>query len=111
MTTVNVIMVILAATTLVALWHCVSVINRMSSRTHDGVRWAYILKATGHFVLLLAVFDFLHGDPMAWPWLLLMGVALANGGTAVLHAVTRRMCQCPDCPMRKYELMRIREAI
>lgn len=109
--TILTLMAVLATTTAVALWHCVSVVNRMGPKTHHGVRLAYVLKSSGHFTLLLACFDYLHGDPIAWPWLLLTGVAITNMGTALLHAVTRRVCQCPDCPMRRQFLPCGRDAV
>lgn len=102
--TVMALMAALAAATAIALWHNVAVVNKMGPKTHHGVRASYVLKATGQFVLLLACFDYLHGDPIAWPWLLLTGVVIANAGTALLHGVTRRVCQCPDCPMRRHFL-------
>lgn len=95
------LMALLAIATCVALWHTVAVINKMGPRTNNGVRFAYVFKATGYFLLILACFDYLHGDPIAWPWLLLSGIAMANGGVALLHFVTRRTCQCPECPMRR----------
>ena len=100
-TEIILLMLVLASATLVALWHNVTVINRMGPKTHNGVRWAYVLKAAGNFGLILAVFDYMHGDPMAWPWLLLGSVTAMNTGTALLHIATRRICQCPECPMRR----------
>lgn len=98
------IMFVLVIGTPVALWHCLCTINQMSRSTHHGVRIAYVLNATGHFMVILAVLDFLHGDPMAWPWLLLAGVATTNIGVALRHAVTRRICWCPECLMRRQVL-------
>lgn len=95
------LMMLLCVTTGVALWHSLTVINRMSRLTHHGVRLAYILKATGLFMVLLAVLDYMHGNPITWPWLLLTGVTFQTGGSALLHVATRRSCRCPECPIRK----------
>lgn len=95
-----VLMAVLSSVTALALWHCLVAINHMTPRTHHGIRMAHVFKALGLFMLLLAVVDYVFGQPLTWPWLLLSGVTLQTGGSAALHVVTRRLCHCPECPIR-----------
>lgn len=100
MTTI-IIMSILVVSSAIALWHTLDgAINRMSARTHHGVRIGYVLKASGQFGMILACIDYLHGDPMAWPWLLLLAATINNAGTGIIHVSTRRACKCSECPIR-----------
>lgn len=95
------LMLLIAATSLVALWHVCCAIARMSPATRGGIRFAFVAKAGGLFILLAAVVDHFFGAPYTWPWLMLVGVALFNAGVALLHVATRRDCRCPECPVRQ----------
>lgn len=99
--TIFFLMCTLSLTTSIALWHTLIVINHMTRRTAEGIRWGYVLRATGLFMLLLAVVDWLVGEPRTWPWLLLSGVVVATAGSALLHIATRRACHCDECPVRE----------
>lgn len=65
----------------------------------ERIRWMSILKATGFAIQILAALDYFIGDPYAWPWLLLFGVALANTGTALLYLLNR---DCAGCIHRRF---------
>lgn len=95
---VNALMIINAVASLVALWYGLCAINAMSRDTRHSVRWAFVAKASGYFTQVAATVDFFHGEALAWPWLLLVGVILANAGTAALYLVNRRRCGCEHCP-------------
>ena len=99
---VALLMILIGLSSIVAIWHVVSAIARMSPRTRAGIRYAMVAKATGLATLLAAVTDHFAGAPYTWPWLMLVGVALTNAGTAALHVVSRRDCHCPECPMRSH---------
>lgn len=94
------LMLVVTASAGISLWHCATSINHMSPSTSASVRWPYVLKAGGYFIQILAVLDYLRGDPMAWPWLLLVGITLGNAGSALLHIYAKRDCRCPECPIR-----------
>ncbi|WP_068634893.1 hypothetical protein [Thauera butanivorans] len=95
------LMLLIFVTSLVALYFTLCAVTHMGRCTRGRIRWAYIAKAGGQFVLLASVADYLLGDPYAWPWLMLVGVALSNAGTAGIHMLNRRQCKCPECPVRQ----------
>lgn len=98
---VAVLMAANGAACVVAGYYVLSAINRMGSETREAIKAAYWLKAVGLFTQVCAVADYFHGDPLAWPWLLLAGVAMTNAGTGLLYLVNRRACRCPECPVRR----------
>ena len=98
---VALLMILIIATSLVALWFIVGAIAHMSPRTRLAIRAAFVAKATGLFIIFAAALDHFLGAPYTWPWLMLGGITLANAGTAVLHLANRRGCRCPECPVRR----------
>jgi len=98
---VPLLMLLILATTLVALYYALCAIVRMSPGTRASIRFGFIAKAGGLGVVVAAVADFFLGDPYAWPWLMLAGVALSNAGTACIYMANRRHCRCPECPVRR----------
>lgn len=57
MTVEIVLQTVIAASSSIVLLHSGSVINRMTCKTHHGIRAAYVLVAAGAFGALMAVFD------------------------------------------------------
>lgn len=98
---VTLLMLLIGATSLVAIWYGVSAIARMSPCTRFSIRMAFVAKATGLATVFAAVLDYFFGDPYAWPWLMLAGLALSNAGTAGIYMVNQRCCRCPECPTRR----------
>lgn len=94
-----VLMPCIFAATALALWFTLKAIVRMNRKTYFCIRASFVLKATGLFVILLAVIDYIFGAPYTWPWLLLTGVSLTNGGIGLFYLTNRRRCACPDCPV------------
>jgi len=95
------LMILIGANCIVAIWHVLDAISRMSGATRAGIRYAMITKATGMATLLAAVLDHFFGAPYTWPWLMLVGVAFSTAGTAAMHVLSRRRCHCPECPVRE----------
>jgi len=86
----------------VALYYCVAAVNAMDWQTRHVIRWAFVGKGIGLCAQVLAAVDYVaHADPITWPWLLLLGVASANAGTAVLYLANQRDCVFAGCPGRK----------
>lgn len=102
---VHLLMILIIATSLVAIWYGVGAIARMRPDTRLSIRIAFIAKTTGLAAIVAAVVDYYLGDPFAWPWLMLGGVALANAGTAGIYIVNRRSCRCPECPVRRIVIL------
>lgn len=53
----NVIAIIVALAAMVVLTYSLQAINRMTPKTHHGVRISFILVAAGSFGELIAIFD------------------------------------------------------
>lgn len=85
----------------VGVWVVLRAIAAMRRDTRATIRWSFIAKSAGLALQLAAVLDYFFGDPFAWPWLLLAGVALANLGTAALYVFTRKSCRCQECTFRR----------
>lgn len=98
---VKLLMILIGLTSLIAMWHVVGGIARMSPNTRHAIRAAFVAKATGLATIVAAVLDHFLGAPYTWPWLMLGGVTLTNAGTAALHVFNRRDCLCPECPVRR----------
>lgn len=90
-----------AAACSVSTFYAICAINAMSRKTKLSLWLAFIGQGLGWFCQLLAAIDFFHGDALGWPWFLLTGVLLANGGTAGIYLANRRECACAGCPARR----------
>lgn len=95
------LMILMLATALVALYYALAAIVRMSPHTRAAIRAGFIAKACGLAMVVAAVVDYVLGDPYAWPGLLLAGVTLTNAGAACIHMANRRQCMCPECSRRQ----------
>lgn len=76
-------------------------VNAMGRETRTLIRWTFIITALAHFAQVLAGIDYVFGQALAWPWLFLFGVAVSNGGAAMVYLISRRQCTCAACPMRR----------
>lgn len=94
------LMLWLTVVTSAVLWHTLLILKRMDPATHHGIRVGFWLRGVGLFLLLLSVGDYLFGEPLTWPWLLLFAASLSITGSALLHYSTRRVCKCEECPIR-----------
>jgi hypothetical protein len=82
-------------------WVVLRALAAMSRGARESVRWAFIAKSAGQAVQIAAAADYFIGDPRAWPWLLLSGVALSNLATALLFHINRRACDAAECVYRR----------
>lgn len=85
----------------VGVWVVLRAIAAMGRDTAESVRWSFVAKSAGLALQLAAALDYFLGDPYAWPWLMLAGVALANVGTAALYVLNRKAAGCQGCSNRK----------
>lgn len=85
----------------VCAYYGIAAINAMGPATRLWIRYGFIGKTSGYAAIVLADIDYLHGQALAWPWLLLIGLIFAAGGTAVIYLANHRACYCPLCPGRR----------
>lgn len=88
-----------AVACLVCTSYAVCVINTLTSRSKFSIWLGFLGQGLGWACQFLAAIDYFH-EAAGWPWFLLVGVVLANIGTAALFLANRRNCSCPGCPAR-----------
>lgn len=86
----------------VAMYGALCAVHAIDPKAVPGaISAGFVLVSVGWGAIVLAAIDYLvHRDPVAWPAVLMLGLAALAVGNAGIYLGNRRRCTCVGCPGR-----------